>query len=89
MIRARGVARERDFKAAGISFVYLTGLLVAVELAQLGRGPYQGPSHTWESAAHDLAEAARFAKERQGNARLSCVAILRATRSLTISSSSL
>ncbi len=60
VVRSRGIARARDFKAAGIPLVYLKRLVDAGELARLGRGLYQDPNRVGESAAHDLAEAARL-----------------------------
>ena len=48
LTRALGIARARDFKAAGIPLVYLKRMTDAGELMRLGRGLYQ-----------DLAEAAR------------------------------
>jgi predicted transcriptional regulator of viral defense system len=60
LIRARGIARARDFKAAGIPLVYLRRLTESGELARLGRGLYQEPGRAGEGAAHDLAEAARL-----------------------------
>lgn len=59
LARARGIARARDFKAAGIPLVYLKRLVNSGELARLGRGLYQDPERVGEDVAHDLAEAAR------------------------------
>lgn len=59
LVRARGIARARDFKAANIPLVYLKRLTDAGELVRLGRGLYQAPERVGEDAAHDLAEAAR------------------------------
>ena len=56
----RGIARARDFKAAGIPLVYLRRLTEAGDLVRLGRGLYQNPERVGEDAAHDLAEAARL-----------------------------
>lgn len=56
--RARGVARTRDFDAAGVPRVYLRRLLDAGILARPGRGLYQLAAGEF-SAAHSLAEAAR------------------------------
>ena len=39
--RDRGIARARDFKAAGIPLVYLKRLTDSGELVRLGRGLYQ------------------------------------------------
>lgn len=60
LTRARGIARARDFKAAGIPLVYLKRLTDAGDLVRLGRGLYQEPERVGEDAAHDLAEAARI-----------------------------
>jgi len=60
LVRERGIARARDFTAAGIPLVYLTRLTDAGELVRLGRGLYQDPERVGEHAAHDLAEAARL-----------------------------
>lgn len=60
LTRARGIARARDFKAAGIPLVYLKRLTDAGELIRLGRGLYQEPDHVGEHVAHDLAEATRL-----------------------------
>jgi predicted transcriptional regulator of viral defense system len=58
--RARGIARARDFKAAGIPLVYLKRLTDAGDLVRLGRGLYQEPHCVGEDVGHDLAEAARL-----------------------------
>ncbi|MCT9117946.1 type IV toxin-antitoxin system AbiEi family antitoxin domain-containing protein [Cupriavidus gilardii] len=58
--RDRGIARARDFKAAGIPLVYLKRLTDSGELVRLGRGLYQDARHVGESAAHNLAEGARL-----------------------------
>lgn len=60
LARARGIARTRDFTAAGIPAVYLKRLTQAGELIRLGRGLYQDPTMVGEDVAHDLAEAARL-----------------------------
>ncbi|MFZ5784161.1 MAG: type IV toxin-antitoxin system AbiEi family antitoxin domain-containing protein [Pseudomonadota bacterium] len=60
LARARGIARARDFKAAGIPLVYLKRLTDAGKLVRLGRGLYQEPGRVGEDAAHDLAEAVRL-----------------------------
>jgi len=60
LTRARGIARARDFKAAGIPLVYLKRLTDAGDLVRLGRGLYQDPERVGEDVAHDLAEAARL-----------------------------
>lgn len=59
LVRARGIARARDLKAAGIPLVYLKRLTDAGDLVRLGRGLYQEPDRMGEDIAHDLAEAAR------------------------------
>ena len=61
LTQARGIARARDFKAAGIPLVYLKRLTNAGDLVRLGRGLYQKAEHVGEHGAHDLAEAARLA----------------------------
>ncbi len=58
--QARGIARARDFTAAGVPLVYLKRLTEAGKLVRLGRGLYQEPERVGENAAHDLAEAARL-----------------------------
>jgi predicted transcriptional regulator of viral defense system len=58
--RTRGIARARDFKAAGIPLVYLKRLTDAGDLVRLGRGLYQEPHRVGEDVGHDLAEAARL-----------------------------
>lgn len=60
LTRALGIARARDFKAAGIPLVYLKRMTDAGELVRLGRGLYQDPARVGEDAAHDLAEATRL-----------------------------
>ena len=59
LIRAKGIARARDFKASGIPLVYLKRLSDAGELIRIGRGLYQDPDRVGEDIAHNLAEAAR------------------------------
>ena len=59
LTRAVGIARAREFKAAGIPLVYLKRLTDAGDLVRLGRGLYQDPERVWEDVAHDLAQAAR------------------------------
>jgi predicted transcriptional regulator of viral defense system len=56
--RQQGIARARDFAAAGIPRVYLQRLRDEGELVQTGRGLYQLPEAKF-SAAHSMAEAAR------------------------------
>ncbi len=73
LIHDRGIARARDFKAAGIPLVYLKRLTDAGDLVQLGRGLYQDPERVGEDVAHDLAEAARLAP----NGVISLVSALR------------
>ncbi len=60
LVRARGIARARDFTAAGIPLTYLKRLTDAGELVRLGRGLYQDSERVGEDIAHDLAEAARL-----------------------------
>lgn len=60
LTRTRGIARARDFKAAGIPLVYLKRLTDAGDLVRLGRGLYQEPDRVGEHVAHDLAEAVRL-----------------------------
>ncbi|MEN0654167.1 MULTISPECIES: type IV toxin-antitoxin system AbiEi family antitoxin domain-containing protein [Hyphobacterium] len=60
LVHDRGIARARDFKAAGIPLVYLKRLTDSGDLARLGRGLYQIPDRVGEDVAHNLAEAARL-----------------------------
>ncbi|WP_192250413.1 type IV toxin-antitoxin system AbiEi family antitoxin domain-containing protein [Mesorhizobium silamurunense] len=60
LVRARGIARARDFKAAGIPLIYLKRLTDTGDLVRLGRGLYQDSSHVGEHIGHNLAEAARL-----------------------------
>lgn len=60
LVQARGIARARDFKEAGIPLVYLKRMVDAGALVRLGRGLYQEPERVGEDAAHDLAQAARL-----------------------------
>ncbi len=60
LVRARGIARARDFTAAGIPLTYLKRLIDAGELFRLGRGLYQDPDRVGEDTAHNLAEATRL-----------------------------
>ncbi|WP_065752365.1 type IV toxin-antitoxin system AbiEi family antitoxin domain-containing protein [Bradyrhizobium paxllaeri] len=60
LIRDRGIARARDFKAAGIPLVYLKRMTDAGDIVRLGRGLYQIPEGVGEDIAHDLAEAVRL-----------------------------
>ncbi|MBW0151173.1 MAG: type IV toxin-antitoxin system AbiEi family antitoxin domain-containing protein [Phenylobacterium sp.] len=60
LTKALGIARARDFKAAGIPLVFLKRMTEAGELTRLGRGLYQDPERAGEDVAHDLAEAARL-----------------------------
>ena len=57
---ARGIARARDFQAAGIPLAYLRRLCEAGRLLRLGRGLYQIPELAGTDASHSLAEAARL-----------------------------
>lgn len=63
LVKARGIARARDFKDAGIPLAYLKRLTNAGDLVRLGRGLYQEPERVGEDAAHDFAEAARAVPE--------------------------
>lgn len=56
----RGIARARDFKAAGIPLIYLKRLVDAGELVRLDRGLYQSPEHIGTHIEHNLAEAVRL-----------------------------
>jgi predicted transcriptional regulator of viral defense system len=58
--RSRGIARARDFRAAGIPAVYLDRLCKQGQLVRLARGLYQLPENSGTDAAHNLAEAARL-----------------------------
>jgi len=60
LIRARGIARARDFKAAGIPLIYLKRLTASGDLVRLGRGLYLDPDRAGEDIDHDLAAAARL-----------------------------
>lgn len=60
LTRALGIARARDYKAAGIPLVYLKRMTDAGELIRLGRGLYQDPECVGSHVAHDLAEATRL-----------------------------
>jgi predicted transcriptional regulator of viral defense system len=60
LVRKLGIARARDFKAAGIPLVYLKRLTEAGVLVRLGRGLYQDPERAGEDVAHDLAQAVRI-----------------------------
>ena len=60
LTRARGIARARDFKAAGVPLVYLKRLTESGDIVRLGRGLYQDPDGAGKDVAHHLAEAARL-----------------------------
>lgn len=60
LARTRGIARARDFKAAGIPLTYLKRMTESGDLVRLGRGLYQDPERVGEDIAHDLAEAVRL-----------------------------
>jgi predicted transcriptional regulator of viral defense system len=60
LVRARGIARTRDFTAAAIPRVYLHRLVDSGDLVRLGRGLYQDAERAGEDAAHTLAAAARL-----------------------------
>jgi hypothetical protein len=46
LVRARGIVRARDFKAAGVPLVYLKRLTDAGDLVRLSRGLYQDPERS-------------------------------------------
>lgn len=56
--RERGIARARDFDAAGVPRAYLRRLQDQGFLVRMGRGLYQLADAEW-SESHSLAEAAR------------------------------
>ena len=56
--RERGIARARDFDAAGVPRAYLRRLQDEGLLVRMGRGLYQLADAQW-SESHSLAEAAR------------------------------
>ncbi|MDZ7669268.1 MAG: type IV toxin-antitoxin system AbiEi family antitoxin domain-containing protein [Gammaproteobacteria bacterium] len=56
--RERGIARARDFDAAGVPRTYLRRLQDQGLLVRMGRGLYQLADAEW-SESHSLAEAAR------------------------------
>lgn len=58
--RARGIARARDFHAAGVPLSYLKRLCDDGRLVRLGRGLYQIAGFADFHAGHDLAQAARL-----------------------------
>lgn len=60
LAKKRGIARARDFKAAGIPLAYLRRLCDEGHLIHLSRGLYQIPDLAGSDAAHSLAEAARL-----------------------------
>jgi predicted transcriptional regulator of viral defense system len=60
LAKERGIARARDFQAAGIPLVYLKRLCDEGRLLQLARGLYQIPDLAGTDAAHSLAEAVRL-----------------------------
>ncbi len=60
LAKERGIARARDFQAAGIPLVYLRRLCDEGRLIQLSRGLYQIPELAGSDAAHSLAEATRL-----------------------------
>ncbi|MBF0562424.1 MAG: type IV toxin-antitoxin system AbiEi family antitoxin domain-containing protein [Alphaproteobacteria bacterium] len=57
--REQGVARARDFRAAGVPATYLSRLCVQGQLVRLGRGLYQLADFSDFHAAHDLTEVTR------------------------------
>jgi predicted transcriptional regulator of viral defense system len=68
-----GIARARDFKAAGVPLVYLKRLTESGDLVRLARGLYQTPDVAGTDIAHDLAEAAK----RVPNGVVSLISALR------------
>ncbi len=58
LVRRRGVARTRDFDAAGVPRVYLKRLSDEGRLVQVGRGLYKS-ADAENASASSLAEAAR------------------------------
>ena len=60
LVRARGIARAHEFKAAGVPLVYLKRMTDSGDLVRLGRGLYQDSGRVGEDVAHDLAAAARL-----------------------------
>lgn len=60
LAQRRGIARARDFQAAGVPLVYLRRLCDEGRLVQLSRGLYQLPELAGSDAAHSLAEATRL-----------------------------
>jgi predicted transcriptional regulator of viral defense system len=58
--RKQGIARARDFHAAGIAGTYLKRLCDQGRLVRLGRGLYQLADFEDFHAAHDLAQVARL-----------------------------
>jgi predicted transcriptional regulator of viral defense system len=61
LAKERGIARARDFRAAGVPLVYLKRLCDEGRLVRLGRGLYQIPDLAGSNAEHNLAESARLA----------------------------
>jgi len=61
LVRARGIARARDFTAAGIPLAYLKRMTDAGVLERLERGLYQDPERVGEDIEHNYAEAVRRA----------------------------
>lgn len=55
-----GIARARDFAAAGVAPLYIKQLCEEGRLIRLGRGLYQLPEAAGTDAHHDLAEAAKL-----------------------------
>lgn len=55
-----GIARARDFAAAGIAPLYIKQLCEEGRLIRLGRGLYQLPETAGTDANHNLAEAAKL-----------------------------
>jgi predicted transcriptional regulator of viral defense system len=59
--QARGIARARDFRGAGIPSAIIARLCEQGRLVRLARGLYQLAGNEGIDAAHSLAEAARLA----------------------------
>ena len=60
IVRKRGIARARDFQAAGIPRTYLSRLCDQGRLVKLGRGLYQAADFEAFHAGHDLAQVVRL-----------------------------
>ncbi len=60
LVKARGIARARDFQAASIPGAFLQRLVESGEIIKLSRGLYQAADDVGRDASHDLARAARL-----------------------------